>query len=297
MLPFVSRPPGDATAALAAAVAAAAHGQLPAPALLRSGMNALYSAGDDVVLRVGRPSVDASAAAWLGEWLTDRGLRVPRFVHAQPFVVGELTVLAQVREHSSGSVDWGAVGAMVSRLHSLDSDERHEVSAHYPTPWCSTFPWWDFESMLVEVGPDLDIAARRGIDRALARADWHSPVDEVVLSHGDVHPGNVIPTADGPVLLDWDLLCLGPRGWDHGPLINWTSRWGGETGVYEAFAAGYGTSMRDEPVAEALAELRLVAATLMRVKAGRTDQVAAEEAERRLRYWRGESDAPPWTAA
>jgi hypothetical protein len=66
--------------------------------------------------------------------------------------------------------------------------------------------------------------------------------------------------------------------------------------VYEAFADGYGVSLRGEPVTEALAELRLVAATLMRVKAARFDPTAAAEAERRLRYWRGDPDAPAWTA-
>jgi Ser/Thr protein kinase RdoA (MazF antagonist) len=260
-------------------------------------MNALFTAGTDVVLRVGRPSVDASAAVWLGEWLTGRGLRVPRFAHAEPFVSGELTVLAQVREHPVGPIDWSTVGAMVATLHAFGPDEIDEVSAHYPTPWCSSFPWWDFDAMLADVGSDIDPAARRGIDRALDLREWRSLVDRVVLCHGDVHPGNVIPTSEGPVLLDWDLMCLGPAAWDHGPLVNWTSRWGGAPGVYEAFADGYGTSLRGDPVTEALAELRLVAATLMRVKAGRNDPVAAEEAERRLRHWRGDPDAPAWTAA
>lgn len=296
-LPFVSRPPGDVALALTAATHAAAHWGLPSPTLLRSGMNALFACGPEVVLRVGRPSVDASAAVWLGEWLTARGLRVPRFVHADPFVDGELTVLAQVREHPVGPIDWAAVGSMVATLHALGPDEVAAVSAHYPTPWCSSFPWWDFDAMLADVGADLDAAARAGIDRALERRSWTTLVDRVVLCHGDVHPGNVIPTADGPVLLDWDLVCLGPAAWDHGPLLNWTSRWGGEAGVYESFAEGYGASLRGDPVTEALAELRLVAATLMRVKAGRTDPIAASEAEVRLRYWRGDPAAPAWTAA
>ncbi len=295
-LPFVSRPPGDAALALAAAHNAAEHWALPSPTLLRSGMNALFACGPEVVLRVGRPSVDARAAVWLGEWLTARGLRVPRFVHTEPFVGGELTVLAQVREHPAGPVDWAAVGAMVATLHALGPDDIAEASAHYPTPWCSSFPWWDFDAMLADVDADLDGAAREGIDRALERRSWTTLVDRVVLCHGDVHPGNVIPTAAGPMLLDWDLMCLGPIAWDHGPLLNWTARWGGEPGVYEALAAGYGASMRGDPVTEALAELRLVAATLMRVKAGRGDPTAAAEAEVRLRYWRGDPDAPAWTA-
>ncbi|MFP5488829.1 MAG: hypothetical protein ACLGHQ_11050, partial [Acidimicrobiia bacterium] len=59
--------------------------------------------------------------------------------------------------------------------------------------------------------------------------------------------------------------------------------------------AGYGRSLVDDDLTRALAELRNVAATLLRVRAGRTDPAAAAEAERRLAYWRGDSDAP-WHA-
>jgi hypothetical protein len=34
----------------------------------------------------------------------------------------------------------------------------------------------------------------------------------------------------------------------------------------------------------------------MRGKAGRVNDAAAAEAERRLRFWRGEPDAPTWQA-
>jgi hypothetical protein len=45
-----------------------------------------------------------------------------------------------------------------------------------------------------------------------------------------------------------------------------------------------------------IAELRLVAATLMRVRAARSNPSAKEEAELRLRFWRGDIDAPQWHA-
>lgn len=295
--PFVARPPGELAEVRVVAAAAARHWGLPEPELIRSGMNALFTAGAEVVLRVGRPSVDASAAVWLMGRLAARGLRVPRMARDDVFVQAGLSVLAQVREHVVGEVDWAEIGAMVAQVHACSDEEVAEVRAHYPTPWCSSFPWWDFDAMLADVGPDLDPAARAGIDRALLARDWRDRVDRVVLCHGDVHPGNVLPTAAGPVLLDWDLVCLGPPAWDHGPLLNWAERWGGEPGMYDAFARGYGRSMRGDPVTESLADLRLVAATLMRVRAGRTDPVAAAEAERRLRFWRGDPDAPVWTAA
>jgi hypothetical protein len=293
-LPFVARPPGDPVEVRAAAESAARRWGLPEPVLMRTGMNALFAAGDEVVLRVGCPSADPAAAVWLATWLTGQGMRVPRFVRSDPVVVGERAVFAVAREHEHGEVDWAEVGAMVARLHALDPSQ---VSGRYPMPWCGSFPWWDFAALLADVRPELDLEASAGIDRALERhGAWASWVERRVLCHGDVHPGNVIQTEQGPVLLDWDLLCSGPAAWDHAPLMTWTERWGGAPGIYEAFADGYGASMRGDRVAEALAELRLLAATLMRVRAARTDPAAAEEAERRLQYWRGHPDAPTWRA-
>jgi hypothetical protein len=294
-LPFVIEPPGDLAVAGRLAHEAAAHWSLPEPQLLRVGMNALFTAGDDVVLRVGRPTADPRAAIWLADELMAHGIRVPRFVRPEPFVAGPSAVFAVRREHSTGAVDWAAVGAMVRLVHDIDPSV---VAGRYPTPACWTFPWWDFDRLLADVGPSLDAAALHGIEGAVTRhAGWRNRVASMVLCHGDVHPGNVIQSDRGPVILDWDLVCTGPPGWDHGPLMTWTERWGGEPDVYERFAEGYGASLRGDPVAEALAELRLVAATLMRVRAGRSDPAAADEAERRLRWWRGEPDAPTWRAA
>ena len=107
-----------------------------------------------------------------------------------------------------------------------------------------------------------------------------------MVCHGDVHPGNVMMTAGGPVLIDWDLMCVAPPGWDHAMLLTLADRWGGSASAYPAFAAGYGQSMADDATTQRFAELRNVAATLIRVHAGRTDPAARAEAERRLRYWR-----------
>ena len=166
-----------------------------------------------------------------------------------------------------------------------------------PSP--TDFPWWHHEQLLGELDEYLDAAAAAGLRAALDRhPGWDDFVgsDEVVVCHGDVHPGNVIMTAEGPVLIDWDLLCGAPRGWDHAPLMTWADRWGGEANVYDDFVAGYGWSASADRHGEAFAELRLVAATLMRCKAALTDPAARPEAERRLAYWRGDSAAPAWRA-
>ena len=190
---------------------------------------------------------------------------------------------------------------MVRTVHSLDPSTLPDS---VPLPTASSFPWWDFDALLERTMPLLDDSAYRSLASTIERhrgwatltSDATSTLGGQVVCHGDVHPGNVVMTADGATLIDWDLLCWAPPGWDHGPMLTWADRWGGDGHEYPAFAAGYGRSLADDPAAVAVAELRLVAATLMRLVAGVADPVAMAEAQRRLRYWRGDPDAPAWTA-
>ncbi len=292
-LPFVAQPVGSASGALEAAQAAAQHWSVPSPQLMRIGMNGIYRAGPNVVLRVGRPTVRAAASINLAEMLGHAGIRAPQVVRPEPFVHGDLSVWALEHIDSLGDVDWCAVGAMVARVHRLDADV---VAAMYPLPLMADLPLWRFEELVADVDDLLDPAARRGLRATIDRCDHRSEWPSATVCHGDVHPGNVLQAADGPVLLDWDLMCRGTPAWDHAPLLRLHERWGGRKGLYEAFAAGYGASLRFDSTAEAVAELRLAAATLMRLRASRHDPAAWPEAELRLRYWRGDGDAPDWTA-
>jgi Ser/Thr protein kinase RdoA (MazF antagonist) len=293
--PFVDRPVGDAAPADRAAFVAARRLGLSPPERIRVGMNALYRCGD-VVLRVGRTSASPSAGVELAHRLLDAGLPVPTPATDQAVVEGDLAVTAWRRLDPLDAVaDWHAIGRIVRRVHALSPSD---LPPAYPLPSPTGFPWWQFDEMVRDVGPDIDPPALAGIAAAIERhRDWVELVREhPVVCHGDVHPGNVMMTADGPVLLDWDLMCVAAPGWDHAMLLTVAERWGGDAAVYPAFAAGYGADLRGDPGATAFAALRNVAATLMRVRAGRTDLGARAEAERRLRFWRGDPDAPSWRA-
>jgi Ser/Thr protein kinase RdoA (MazF antagonist) len=261
-------------------------------------MNAIFLA-DDVVLRVGMPSVPAVASIELASFLSHCGLRVPAPVFDDVVTCGELSVTAWERIDAIGTAgtidaaDWAAVGAMVRRVHAIDPADLPQA---VPLPHPSVLPWWQFDDLLARAEPALDAAAQAGLLAAIERHRGWERFGDAVVCHGDVHPGNVVMSARGPVLLDWDLLCSAPAAWDHGPLLTITERWGGPAGIYDAFAEGYGRSFADDGAAVAFAELRLVAATLMRVIASITDPLARPEAELRLRHWRGDPGAPPWNA-
>lgn len=293
-LPFVIQPPGDASVAAAAARVASATWGLPEPEHLRTGMNALFVAGDEVVLRVSRTTAPAAQAVWLTSQLQRLGVRVAAQLRDQPLLSDGLAVYAIERLYTDGEVDWAAVGAMIGRVHDWSSVE---VVGRYPLPRCERFPWWDTTAVLADVDDLLDPSARHGLVAAIdAHGDWSDRVTSRVVCHGDVHPGNVVQTSAGPVIIDWDLLCHAPTAWDHATVMTWSTRWGGDPTMYARYAEGYGRSLLDDPLAESVAVMRNVIATLMRLKAGRTNPAAAEEAERRLRFWRGDPDAPQWQA-
>ena len=288
---YVDRPVSDLHAAQRAATAAADTWGFEEPELVRAGMNAIFAAGP-VVLRVSVPSVPAEASLELSRFWLDRGLAVPRSARDEVVRVDELSVTAWERiEASEQPVDWRRVGEIVRRVHETAPES---LPSSVPLPSPVVFPWWDFDALLDRAAPGLDQGARSGLEAAVARHRRWSEFDEVTVCHGDVHPGNVLMRVDGPVLIDWDLLCLAPPGWDHGPMLLFADRWGGRPGEYDEFASGYGRSFADDPATIAIAELRLVAATLMRVAAAIGDARARPEAERRLRYWRGDPDAPAW---
>jgi len=294
-LPFVATPVGDETAARRLAERVTAALDLPAPVLIRCAMNASYAAGD-VVVRVGRPTAPAGAAYDLADALRDLGIAVPAPAAGRPVESdGELVATAWERVAAGGPADWRRVGEMVGRLHRA---RPSVVAGDYPTPSPASLPWWHFDGLLEQARPLVDDAAYAGLADAAARhRDWMERAadpDSFVLCHGDVHPANVVFSPGGPVLLDWDLLTLAPPAWDHAPLRAMVARWGVDPAAYREFAAVAADDLGDGSVADSVTTLRAVAATLMRVLAEGPDRGDDSEAERRLRFWRGDPNAPTW---
>jgi hypothetical protein len=293
--PFVDQRVEDIDRAGWVAARAAAAWNLPRPELLRRGMNGIFACGD-VVLRVGRATGSAASSHELARVLADHGVPVVTPIAGAALDADDYAVTAWERvEPMDVPVDWPAVGTAVRRIHELDVAE---IPDGYPAPAPTTFPWWDFDTMLGAVSAHIDDRALEGLSRTIDAGRWWTDAIEEgwVVCHGDVHPGNVLMSGHGPLLIDFDLLCRAAPAWDHAMLTTYADRWGGDPGVYPAFAGGYGRSLGGDPLTETIAALRNVAATLMRVRAGITDDGARVEAERRLRFWRGDPDAPQWLA-
>ena len=293
--PYVDQRVVDVDEATRAAAAAAESWELPTPRFLRQGMNVIYTCGDEV-LRVGRTTAPAAASHELAVTLADRGLPVIEPITGHVLDRDGFAVTGWRRvDVAEAPVDWRTVGAAIARIHELD---EADLPATYPIPSPTTFPWWDFDALLASVADRIDQPALAGLRRVIGEgAGWREAVDRnAVVCHGDVHPGNVLVTPSGPVLIDFDLLRRAAPAWDHAMLTTYTDRWGGAPDAYAAFAEGYGRSLADDELTQTIASLRNAAATLMRVRAGIADEAARAEVEQRLRYWRGDPEAPHWRA-
>jgi aminoglycoside phosphotransferase (APT) family kinase protein len=283
----------------------AAHLDLPEPRLERTSMNAVYRAGP-CAIRICRPTTDPVVALNVSRALTDLGLAVPVPYDLRSFVEPDIdpelwaTTWEHIDHDPSAQPDWAMVGRMARELHGVDPSR---MSAIHPLPVAGGFSWWDVVATLDDLAASLAPARLSVLRSAHERLQWVLPhlresLDDAVVVHGDLHPGNVVVErrSGRTVVLDWDLLALSRPEWDHAPLLRWEERWGGRPGTYSEFALGYGGDLTDDVLARGIAELRLLVATVMRVRASITDPTAVNEAEKRVGYWAG-SDARPWIAA
>jgi spectinomycin phosphotransferase/16S rRNA (guanine(1405)-N(7))-methyltransferase len=85
------------------------------------------------------------------------------------------------------------------------------------TPW-STGPYAEPTRALLNQHADALKGALRGYDDLVARSQPRP--ESMVVTHGEPHRGNVIFTADGASLVDWDTALLAPPERDLWALIN-----------------------------------------------------------------------------
>jgi hypothetical protein len=266
---------------------------LPQPTLVRIGMNGVYRAGSTLI-RVTDSASRARAQLALLTHLRASGFPVPvpidDRVHEEEAAAA--TAWRFFEHDPDGDPPWEAVGAACRRLHGLDHGILGDA-ATLPQP--ASFPWLRIDGLLPLLLDEERAVLLGHWERV---ADWPQRIAGApsVVCHGDLHPGNVLHRRDAWLWIDWDQICLAPAAFDHAPLITWGTRWGGAADTYRRFAAGYGTDLSPDPLARMLADVRNLAATANMCVRGRTEPVCAAEAARRLGFWRGEPDAPAWTA-
>jgi Ser/Thr protein kinase RdoA (MazF antagonist) len=264
---------------------------------LRASANHVFRAGD-VVVRVAPRSADVDGQVALARWLRSEGFLVAVPL-AEPELVdnAKVTLWEHIRGDADRPIDFEQLGEIVARLPAVPPARLTSV---VDLPFFADASWLAVEENLAlaeaanVVGTDGLNALRR---QCIELRGWQDRAreEDLVVCHGDVHPHNVLMRGADVVLIDWDAICLGPPAWDHAALMTWPDRWGGAPATYRDFARGYGADLRDDPLAQELATLRLLAPTINMIINGAREPVCAAEAKIRMRYWLGDPDAPTWT--
>lgn len=128
--------------------------------------------------------------------------RVARRRRSGPIPDHEVIAMRHVRQH----------GYPVPNVHSVSGAEMvmDRVDGRSLLTELAARPW-----RAPRVGRTMADLHRRLADVPIDGVEMRvssEPVEAIV--HGDLHPGNVIVTEDGPVVIDWEGASLGPRDAD-----------------------------------------------------------------------------------
>jgi Ser/Thr protein kinase RdoA (MazF antagonist) len=234
-------------AARAAALAAARRFGLPAddPVLLGDQFSVVLRLRPaPVVVRVPTWTVDIrdpvsriTSDVAVGSWLHEHGIpvappsaEVPPGPHVQDG--HHLSFWTWVEPDASADPVTPTLQARMLR-------ELHDGLAAFPGPLPTLEPVADDITRGLEalphhpglLAPDEEARLRDAADELLPEA--RRPPVPVRPLHGDVHPGNLVVGARGPVWIDFEEACHGPAGWDVG-MFGW------DADGRAAVAEGYG---------------------------------------------------------
>lgn len=189
-----------------AQIAAARHGRAGEPVLLNDGTSVVWRV-DDLVVKTTR-DVDPLITR------ARRGHRVASWLHAQglptttPLGWHEIEGFgAGVFEHIEHVHDFAPepTATLVTRFHALAAALPVEVPRLHIDHWYAPF----LADALAHGLADVDLAL---VEQARgACVEFDGPTQPI---HADLHQANVLATAHGHLLVDFDLVGLGPVDWD-----------------------------------------------------------------------------------
>ncbi|MFD7161170.1 phosphotransferase family protein [Kribbella sp. NPDC059898] len=261
---------------------------------IRIGENAIYSLPSRVVVRIGR-SGQATAAAKevaVSRWLESAEVpAVKAFPDIdQPLVIdgSPVTFWRELPEHRHGTPP--EVAAVLKRLHASPLPTDFELPAL--TPFVRLAERIDRAKTLAD--DDRGWLRHQLAQLTKAFAELPAGLPRCTI-HGDAWAGNVVVTADGPVLLDLERFSLGPPEWDLVSTAVRLSTFGTMTAKdYESFAAAYGHDVLKWDGFDVLRDIRELRITCYAAQRASEEQSVRAEAALRVACLRGLRGPRPW---
>jgi aminoglycoside phosphotransferase (APT) family kinase protein len=261
--------------------------------VIRAAENTLYRLPGGIVARLTPPGQFAAATkeVQVSRWLQTQGLPVVEVVPGiqQPIAIDQraVTFWRELPDHRESTT--AELATMLRHLHDL------------PTPDFELPPLAPFIRLperLAEAAA-LDAADRDWLLAHLAQlesayADLPEGKDWCAV-HGDAWSGNLVVTADGPVLLDLERFAHGPPEWDLTSLaVDYTTFGSITAGEWTDFCDRYGQDVTTWTGFTILRDARELRKVTFAIQLAFTRADIAEQAHYRLACIRGEEGPRPW---
>ncbi|HEV8102993.1 MAG TPA: phosphotransferase [Gaiellaceae bacterium] len=234
---------GDQLVAAAVSAARRAGIEVTDPVVLHERHGLIVQLGPaPVVARVertasiARSGLDGANAVAFAAFLTEVGASVVRSLGGPLQMENGVVVTLWALLETSGPLDPAAAGASLRDLHDRATGYAGRLRSFDPRPdalaLCEALAGTEFG------GPIATI--RRAVERLeLPERLGVEPI------HGDAHLGNVIQTSRGPIWIDLEDVCRGPREWDLACLLHRGLLLGQHDQAAEAALESYGKHDRE----------------------------------------------------
>jgi Phosphotransferase enzyme family len=258
---------------------------------------ALPSAGLLVRIATNPDAFDRVAASLrVTRWLAARGFPcvVPADITGQPLLEGGRIV--SVWRYVPAVPELRPTGADMGRLLRV----LHDQPAVPDPPGRLTDPLASMANAVDEMPDALSPSHHRWLTSRISqlRDAWRSMEfpHPVGLIHGDAHPGNLMRTPGGLIVLgDWDHVAIGPREWDL-TQVHYTRRRFGQPSEEEidGFAMAYGWDLRSWPGLPTLVAIREISGLSPYLRTARSKPFSAHELAHRLDTLQRQDNAARW---
>ncbi|MFZ4237075.1 phosphotransferase family protein [Streptomyces murinus] len=260
---------------------------------IRLAENAIWRLPGGAVARIARSDQGAAAGreVRVARWLERNDVPAVRALDVvQPVMAAghPVTFWQELPPHENGSIT--DVVGLLKRLHALPKPDHLNLGALDPFVRvaeridAATTLFDDDRQWLRDLLHDLE---GRWADRPVG-------LPECVV-HGDAWVGNVVVTSDGPLLLDFERVSLGPPEWDLvSTAVKLTTTGSVSRPEYAEFCAAYGTDVTKWDGYELLSVARQLRMTTYAAQHAATYKEWRAEAQYRVDCLRGRAGHPPW---
>ncbi|MFD5658661.1 aminoglycoside phosphotransferase family protein [Streptomyces hirsutus] len=248
--------------------------------------------GPRVIVRIARRGQTAAALreVRVARWLAENHMPTVHLAGVgQPVEAGgrPVTFWEELPPHEHGSHT--EVAQLLKRLHALPVPD---VELGYLDPFVRISERLEAATTLT----DTDRGWLKRLHQELATA-WQErlPGRPECAVHGDAWPGNLIHTAEGPLMIDLERFSLGPPEWDLVSTAVRARTTGAITSAeYDEFCAAYGYDVTDwagYPILAGARELRMVTYAAQHAA---SNPEWADQAQHRVDCLRGRRGPRPW---